>query len=151
MIHDISVEFLSRTLIHKYCCVLCFFYAKQARCSCSCAGLSLARCACSTVAYLVEVHVLRGGQAEALLAALVQQHALHQPVRHLHVAAVVTAGVARGVSQLRGRALHLGSLQQGRVTCQSVRLSAGREGGGLALFCADATHMWYALTYAQEA
>ena len=127
MIHDISVEFLSRTLIHKYCCVLCFFYAKQARCS---SGLGLARCACSTVSYLIEVHVLRGGQAEALLAALVQQHALHQPVRHLHVAAVVTAGVARGVGQLRGRALHLGSLQQGRVTRQSIRLRAGREGGG---------------------
>lgn len=54
--------------------------------------------------HLGEVHVLRGCEVEALLVALVLQQALHEPVHHLHVAAVVLVCVQGGVGQ-HGRGL----------------------------------------------
>ena len=75
------------------------------------------------------MHVLGGGEVEALLAALVLQQALGQQVGHAHVAAVVLGGVRRGVGQLGGRALGLLRVQGRGVAGQPLRLEQ-REGGG---------------------
>lgn len=76
--------------------------------------------------HLGEVHVLRGREVEALLAALVLQQALHQPIHHLHVAAVVPLCVQGGVGQHGRRLLHVASVQERSIMVKSIRLE--REG-----------------------
>lgn len=74
--------------------------------------------------YLGEVDVLRGGQPEAALGALVLQQARGQPVRQAHVAAEVGGRVARGVVQLQGHPLRLRRVQHRLVAHQPLRLPA---------------------------
>lgn len=72
--------------------------------------------------YLVEQHVLRSAEVEALLVALVLQDGARQVIRHLHVAAVELSGILRGVTQQHRRLLNVSGVHQRRVTRQALRL-----------------------------
>lgn len=72
--------------------------------------------------HLGEVNILRGGEVEALLVALMLQQALREPVRHLHIAAVVLVRVQGGVGQHGGRLLHMAGVQERCVVVKFVRL-----------------------------
>lgn len=77
--------------------------------------------------HLGEVHVLRGRQVEALLAALVLQQTLHEPVRHFHIAAVVLLCVQGGVGQHGRGLLDAARIQERCVLVKFVRLEKGKS------------------------
>ena len=62
--------------------------------------------------HLSEVDVLRSGEVEALLGALVLQQTLCEPVRHFHIAAVVLLRVRGGVGQHGCRLLDVSRVQE---------------------------------------
>lgn len=68
------------------------------------------------------MNILRGGEVEALLVALVLQQTLREPVRHFHVAAVVLLRVHGGVGQQGGRLLYMAGVQERCVAVKFVRL-----------------------------
>lgn len=77
--------------------------------------------------HLGEVHVLRGCEVEALLAALVLQQTLQEPIRHFHVAAVVLLRVQGGVGQHGRGLLDAARIQERCIVVKSVRLEKGKS------------------------
>lgn len=73
-------------------------------------------------AHLSEVDILRGREVEALLAALVLQQTLREPIRYFNVAAVVFLCVQGGVGQHGCSLLNVSRVQERRVTGKLVRL-----------------------------
>lgn len=110
------ILFTAKKTPQKTCDHLLFGFCFTLRCKVSSDALQ------RVLAHLSEVNILRGGEVEALLVALMLQQTLREPVRHLHVAAVVLLRVQGGVGQHGGRLLHVAGVQERCVVVKFVRL-----------------------------
>lgn len=79
------------------------------------------------VVHLGEVDVLCSCEVEALLAALVLQQTLCEPICHFHVAAVVFLCVHGGVGQHGCRLLNMSGVQERGITGKLLRLEEEKE------------------------